>query len=267
MDPKNPRLYAATSGFGVASWDLTYDRLIPAVASLHGIAPTYFHSDASIFNASSSKTVPVKATYRCFSGSCGEAVVTLAVPPRQELSVSDIATSVFGAAESGGPVELESAEPISVTSRLYTPTLPAPTTGMFVPGLDPADAAPTQILLLLSHSADRSTGSRTNVGAFNPTDEDQDLTFRFFEAEAQRSAVSAATWAPARRFRSMTLTSLRHSASRAISRRSTPCVEVTNRRRFLPMQRSSTTARRISSSFGAASSDRSSATPSQRTIS
>ena len=182
VDPRNPRLYCATSGFGVASWDLTSDRVIPAVASLHGIAPTYFHSDVSIFNASSSQTASVKVTYRCFSGSCGEGVGNFDVAPRQAVSLSDISVSLFGAPESGGPIELESVEPLSVTSRLYTPALPSATTGMFVPGLDPADAAPTQVLLLLSHSADPSTGSRTNVGAFNPTDADQDVTFQFFEA-------------------------------------------------------------------------------------
>ena len=182
VDPGMPRLFAATSGFGVASWDLTNERVVPAAASLHGVAPTYFHSDVSIFNASSSQTASIKATYRCFSGSCGEAVGNFDVAPRQAVFLSDISVSLFGAPETGGPVELESAEPISVTSRLFTPTLPAPTTGMFVPGLDPADASSTQVLLLLSHSADPAAGSRTNVGVFNPTDADQGVTFRFFEA-------------------------------------------------------------------------------------
>jgi hypothetical protein len=182
LDPDTTRLYAATLGDGVASWDLTNDRTLPAVASLHGVAPTYYHSDVAIFNTSPVRPASVKATYRCFLGSCDPAPRLLTVAPRHSLLLSDVATSLFGAPETGGPLEIESDVPISVTSRLYTPQLPAPTTGMLVPGLDPADAAPTQVLLLLSHSADGSTGARSNVGAFNPTDTDQEVTFRFFDA-------------------------------------------------------------------------------------
>jgi hypothetical protein len=182
LDPGTTRLYAATLGDGVASWDLTNDRTLPAVASLHGVAPTYYHSDVAIFNTSPVRPASVKATYRCFLGSCDPAPRLLTVPPRHSLLLSDVATSLFGAPETGGPLDIESDVPISVTSRLYTPQLPEPTTGMLVPGLDPADAAPTQVLLLLSHSADGSTGARSNVGVFNPTDTDQEVTFRFFEA-------------------------------------------------------------------------------------
>jgi hypothetical protein len=181
LDPGTTRLYAATSGDGLASWDLTNDRTLPAVASLHGVAPTYYHSDVAIFNASPDRAASVRATYRCFLGSCDPAPHLLTVPPRHAVLFSDIANSLFGAPETGGPIEIEADAPISVTSRLYTPQLPAPTTGMFVPGLDPADAAPTQALLLLSHSADPSTGARSNVGAFNPTDTDQQISFRFFD--------------------------------------------------------------------------------------
>ena len=183
LDPGTTRLYAATLGDGVASWDLTNDRTLPAVASLHGVGPTDYHSDVAIFNASPVRPASVRATYRCFLGSCDSTPRLLTVPPRHSLILSDVATSLFAAPETGGPLEIESDVSISVTSRLYTPQLPEPTTGMFVPGLDPADAAPTQALLLLSHSADGSTGARTNVGAFNPTDTDQEVTFRFFDAE------------------------------------------------------------------------------------
>lgn len=182
LDPGTNRLYAATLGDGVASWDLTNDRTLPAVASLHGVGPTYYHSDVAIFNASPVRPASVRATYRCFLGSCDPTPRLLTVPPRHSLLLSDVATSLFAAPETGGPLEIESDVPISVTSRLYTPQLPEPTTGMFVPGLDSADAAPTQALLLLSHSADGSTGARSNVGVFNPTDTDQEVTFRFFDA-------------------------------------------------------------------------------------
>jgi hypothetical protein len=51
---------------------------------------------------------------------------------------------------------------------------------MFVPGVDSRDATPSQVLTLLSRSADRFKGSRVNVGAFNPSDESQDVTFRVY---------------------------------------------------------------------------------------
>jgi photosystem II stability/assembly factor-like uncharacterized protein len=246
LDPGTTRLYAASLGDGLASWDLTNDRTLPAVASLHGVTPTYYHSDVAIFNASPVSPASVRATYRCFLGSCDPTPRRLTVPPRHAVLLSDVATSLFGAPETGGPVEIEADAPISVTSRLYTPQLPAPTTGMFVPGLDPADAAPTQVLLLLSHSADRSTGARSNVGAFNPTDSDQDVTFRFFDDGGAGVGGSSVTSRRDRRSRSTTTRSLRSWDFPEICPRFTPSSRATAFFQCSRTRQSSTTSRMTS---------------------
>ena len=149
---------------------------------MHGAGQTYFHSDVSVFNTSTTSSVAVLASYSCFAPPCGTTPQTFTLSPRESRTLSDVVSSLFGAAESGGAVMFAAGAPIVVTSRLYTPLLPAPSTGMFVPGLDPADTAPSQILLLLSHSDDPAAGSRTNVGVFNPGEVDLDVTFRLHDS-------------------------------------------------------------------------------------
>jgi hypothetical protein len=145
--------------------------VLPAVASLHGVPPAFFHSDVAVFNLSASRTTVVRATYRCTSDSCGSALQTFAIAPRQLFVLEDIVGRLFDAPETSGAIEFSSSEPIVVTSRLYTPERPAPTLGMFVPGLGPEKAFVESELLNLSHSADPAVGFRTNIGVFNPGDE------------------------------------------------------------------------------------------------
>jgi photosystem II stability/assembly factor-like uncharacterized protein len=155
---------------------------LPAVASLHGVPPTFFHSDVWVFNGSADSEATVTATYRCLSGSpCTGPPQTFTIPARQVKSFRDVAVSLFNAPESAGAVEFESDRQIIATSRLYTPDASEPTTGMFVPGRKPEQAANRQVLTLLSHSADPATGFRTNVGFYNGTDSATFVTLAFFE--------------------------------------------------------------------------------------
>jgi hypothetical protein len=96
---------------------------------------------------------------------------TFAIDPRHDYLIDNIASSLFGAPETSGAVEFSSSEPIVVTSRLYSPDRPAPTTGMSVPGLGPDRAFVESELVNLSHSNDPSVGFRTNIGVFNPGDQ------------------------------------------------------------------------------------------------
>ena len=148
---------------------------LPAVASLHGVPPTFFHSDVWVFNGSAQHTAEITATYRCAQESCGNAVQTFTLPPRQSRFFSDIVGTFFGAPETFGAVEFESEDLIVVTSRLYTPDRSAPTVGMFVPGLLPSEAHATSVLTSLSHDA----FFRTNVGVFNPNDAVVPVLFEF----------------------------------------------------------------------------------------
>jgi photosystem II stability/assembly factor-like uncharacterized protein len=151
---------------------------LPALASLHGLPPTFFHSDVWIFNGSTEREAAVTATYRCAQEGCGSSVQTFTIPPRQTRFFPDIVGTLFAAPETFGAIEFESAELVVVTSRLYTPDRSAPTVGMFVPGLALSEAHVTSVLTSLSHDS----FFRTNVGVYNLNDVGQRLTFQFFSA-------------------------------------------------------------------------------------
>ncbi len=154
---------------------------LPAAASLHGAPPTFFHSDVSVFNPSATQPASVTARYRCFTGACGNATQTFTVPPRQLRVFEDIVGTLFGAAETGGAVEFSGN--VLVDSRLYTPSRPAPTVGMYVPGLSTGEAYAEAVLTSLSFSANLSTGFRTNVGVYNGNDVAQTVTFTLFNPQ------------------------------------------------------------------------------------
>jgi hypothetical protein len=151
---------------GSAAFGAELRTTLPAVASFHGVPPTFFHSDVWVFNGSAQHTAEITATYRCAQASCGNAVQTFTLPPRQSRSFSDIVGTFFGAPETFGAVEFESQDLIVVSSRLYTPDRSEPTVGMFVPGMLPGDARSRSVLTSLSHD----DFFRTNVGVYNPND-------------------------------------------------------------------------------------------------
>ena len=154
---------------------------LPAVSSLHGAPPTFFHSDVSVFNPSATQAATVTARYRCFPGPCGNATQTFTVPPRQMRVFDDIVGTLFGAPETGGAVEFSGN--VLVDSRLYTPSRPAPTVGMYVPGLSAAEAYAEAVVTSLSFSANLSTGFRTNVGIYNGNDVAQTVTFTLYNPQ------------------------------------------------------------------------------------
>jgi hypothetical protein len=155
---------------------------LQAAASLHGAPPTFFRSDVSVFNGSGQNETVVTATYRCGAESCGDAVQTFTIPPRQVRAFPDIVGTLFHAPETFGAIEFDSQTIIVVTSRLSSLEPSEPSIGMFVPGLKPEDAHPSLALTSLSHSAGATSGFRTNVGVYNPQDVSQPVLFSFFEA-------------------------------------------------------------------------------------
>lgn len=183
IDRTGRRLHAATNR-GVFDHEVvrSFSMTLPAAASLHGVPPAFFHSDVVVFNDSAGRTAAVTATYRCTNGGCGSSPRTFSIPPRQIVLFEDIAVSLFGAPETSGAIEFSSSEPIVVTSRLYTPARPAPTYGMLVPGLATDKAFALSSLTNLSHSADPSVGFRTNLGAFNTSDQTRVVSFSCREA-------------------------------------------------------------------------------------
>jgi hypothetical protein len=169
-----PLFLMATSWAAGAELRIT----VPAVASLHGVPPTYFHSDIWVFNGSAQHTAEVTATYRCAQVSCGNAIQTFTIPPRQVRAFTDVVANLFGASETFGAIEFDSADLLVVTSRLYTPDRSEPTVGMFVPGLQSNDVHARSVLTSLSHDE----LFRTNVGVYNPHDFTQPVLFQFFGA-------------------------------------------------------------------------------------
>jgi hypothetical protein len=93
----------------------------------------------------------------------------------------DIVAGLFGAVDSGGAIELDSDVPILVNSRLYTPAASSATVGMGVAGVPVSSASASAVLQGLSHSADPTTGFRTNLGAYNGNDLPQQVTFVLYE--------------------------------------------------------------------------------------
>ena len=168
------------SAAGVRAQD--FRLTLPAAASLHGLPPTFFHSDVWILNGSAQNETTVTATYRCAAAGCGDSVQTFTIPPRQVRFFPDIVETLFHAPETSGAIELESRTALIVTSRLSSLELAEPSIGMFVPGLKPGDAHPSLALTSLSHSADPGSGFRTNVGIYNPEDVAQPVAFQFFDA-------------------------------------------------------------------------------------
>src|SRR6202162_1719000 len=154
---------------------------IPVAASIHGAGGSFFHTDATVLNTSTSASANVTMRYRCFSGSCGNSPQGVTLAPREMRAFDDIIASLFAAPESGGAIQVDSDQPVVVGSRLYTPSRPAPTNGMGVPGL-PESGAPTKgVLTSLSYSAASAAGFRSNVGAYNANDVAQAVTFTLFD--------------------------------------------------------------------------------------
>src|SRR6185503_20271287 len=147
---------------------------------------------ATVLNTAVSASANVTLRYRCFSGSCGNPTQTVTLAPREMRAFDDLIASLFAAPESGGAIQFDSDQQIVVNSRLYTPSRPAPTNGMGVPGLPESGATATAVLTSLSHSADPSAGFRSNVGAYNANDVAQTITFTLYDpAGTQIGQISA----------------------------------------------------------------------------
>jgi hypothetical protein len=164
---------------------------IPAGASHRGAAGAFFHSDVWAMNQSFSTPAGVVATYHCFGGqTCAPAPQLLVIPPRASLLLSDIIGTLFAAPDTAGAIELTydaAAGNLAATSRVYTPSQPAPTFGAAIPGV-PSTAATMRALFLgvASNGGDFSSGYRTNGGAYNPGPGPVSVVFRLYDAKGDQ---------------------------------------------------------------------------------
>jgi hypothetical protein len=159
---------------------------VPASASLHGNAGTFFHTDLWVMNRDRLHIdgLPVTAFLRCLTGLPACALpyppVTFTLHPRETRVFKDALVTLFGAAEAAGAIELtydSSIGALSATSRTYTPDLPNPTKGTGIPALDAGEARTRTLFLGLAGAGDLSSGFRSNAGAYNPGDAAVDVTF------------------------------------------------------------------------------------------
>lgn len=145
---------------------------IPASASIHGQNGTFFQTDLWVLGSSSLFVATVTARHRCFaSQTCGSTSQFFQVVPRQSVYFTDVLVTLFGNPGTAGAIELsyDTSTRITVLSRTYSPSLPAPTAGTSVPSLTSDDARARAVLVGLGSSGgDLSQGFRSNVGVYNP---------------------------------------------------------------------------------------------------
>jgi hypothetical protein len=69
---------------------------------------------------------------------------------------------------------------VKAFSRVYTPSLPNPTNGAAVPGYPGHAATGSSVFFGIANAATRSSGFRTNVGAYNPNPRPATVTFSVY---------------------------------------------------------------------------------------
>jgi len=177
---------------------------IPAAASIHGNAGTFFHNDLWVVNRSYANPITVRALYRCFAGqTCDSATKTFGVGTRRGVHYTDVVGTLFGSPETAGAIELtwdSTLGAISASSRVYTPSLPAPTTGAGIPARKASEALTRALFTGLGSSGGTLTsGFRSNAGAYNPNDTSATVTFTLYMGTGNGEVLGTPvtrTWEP-----------------------------------------------------------------------
>jgi hypothetical protein len=173
---------------------------IPASASIHGRAGTFFHTDLWVRNGSVSSPLTVSARLRCSVGTCPSDAKTINLGPGETKLYSDAVGTLFGAPEAAGAIELTptvGSGKLFATSRTYTPSLPAPTNGTAIPGLPLADVKTIALFLGLgTNGGDVTSGFRTNAGAYNPLPFSVTITFYLYSGTGALLGQKDFLWGP-----------------------------------------------------------------------
>lgn len=177
---------------------------IPAAASIHGNAGSFFHNDLWVMNRSYTNSITVRARYRCFAGqTCDSATKSVAIGKRGGLHYEDVVGTLFDSPETAGAIELTwdpTLGAISASSRVYTPSLPAPTTGSGIPARKSSEARTRALFLGLGSSGGTlMSGFRSNAGAYNPNDTSATVTFTLHRGASNGAVLGTPvtrTWAP-----------------------------------------------------------------------
>lgn len=137
----------------------------------NGLGQT-FVTDVRIFNASYTSATSALVEYfpaSLSANTTASASVVVHIPARGTAVLDDVADDLNGTGTTGA-LRVSSASALAVTSRIYLDRSDAEgsSIGQFVLAQPRANALRRGALPHLSHSADLSSGFRTNVGFFNP---------------------------------------------------------------------------------------------------
>ena len=158
---------------------------VPASASVHGANGTFFHTDLWARNGSSTDPITVAAVLHCSLADCNDRSASFTLAAGETRLYSDVLDSLFGAPGTAGAISMSPSSGIgklTVTTRTYTPSLPAPTNGAAIPGLPLTELRTRALFLGLAGSAgDPTTGFRSNAGAYNALPFGTTVTFSLYD--------------------------------------------------------------------------------------
>ncbi len=173
---------------------------VPTAASKPGLNGTFFHTDLWLMNRSYTATTPVTLVYRCWVGqSCGAGSTVLSLAPRQEVMLTDVIGQAFMAPGTSGAIEISwptSKGPVSASSRVSSPLPPAPAFGTMIPALPQTAARLRTLFLGLASGGSLTSGSRSNVGAYNPNESPVDVTFTLTNGDGTPLGAYTRTFVP-----------------------------------------------------------------------
>jgi hypothetical protein len=172
---------------------------VPASASIHGAAGTFFHTDLWATNRSFDGPITVTAHLRCATGHCTDTVKTFDLAARETKLFEDVVGSFFFSPESSAAIELtwdSSQGDLFATTRTYTPELPAPTSGTTIPAQGVNDVKIRALFLgVAGNGGDSTTGFRTNAGAYNAFPIATTVTFSLYDASGRLLGEKTYPWA------------------------------------------------------------------------
>ncbi len=150
-------------------------RYVPSGASSAGLGGTYWTTSVTLFNPSADRPLTVRVAFLP-EGRDGRSApeVSVEVPSRRAVTLSDLVGGLLGASGRGG-IRLRADGDFLATSRTGTPGSSGGTYGVAVP-VFPAESALASSLLLAG-SPQGPSDFRTNAGALNPSTTGARATF------------------------------------------------------------------------------------------
>ncbi len=183
---------------GPASGKITLT--VPAAASSAGANGTFFHTDLWLMNRSFTSPVVATLTYRCAAGlSCGNGDQPVTLLPRQSVMLTDVIGRTFGASGSNGAIEVAwptTSGPVSASSQVTTPLPPSPAYGTLIPAQPLADAKMHAVFIGVASGGGSTSGSRSNVGAYNPQPLAVDVTYALYKGDGTALGTHTKTYQP-----------------------------------------------------------------------